>query len=252
MAQLARSRSFDRPQLSVALVFGALVVVSLTVAWLIASTIGENDDLGLRAILPGVLVMTAFAAAGLSRWFASREWLAAAMVTAAVLLSLPDAAHLIGGYVSGSPKPAAAAFAASSTMWNAVRRHSGPADRIANNPLRMTNWPVNISWALLSNRRSCYAGKELTLAFAALSDEQREAINAQFVRLFAGEGSVEDVRQLAVRYHCDVAVVTPWDKAWGNDPFAASPYYRLAEAADRWRIYVAAAVALAGKQDGEH
>jgi hypothetical protein len=67
LAQLARSRSLDPPKRSMALVFAALVAVSLTVAWLIASTIGENDDLGLRAILRGVLIMTTFAAAGLSR-----------------------------------------------------------------------------------------------------------------------------------------------------------------------------------------
>jgi len=32
--------------------------------------------------------------------------------------------------------------------------------------------------------------------------------------------------------------VTRWDEAWTNDPFAASPLYRLVEAdRDRWRIY---------------
>ena len=46
---------------------------------------------------------------------------------------------------------------------------------------------------------------------------------------------------MAAKYGCDVAVVVPTDKAWENDPFAASPDYRLAETREnRWRIYVRA------------
>ena len=45
---------------------------------------------------------------------------------------------------------------------------------------------------------------------------------------------------MAKKYGCDVVVVVPQDKAWANDPFAASPDYRLAENRDgRWRIYLA-------------
>ena len=43
---------------------------------------------------------------------------------------------------------------------------------IANNPLflkDLTPWPVNISWALLANRSSCFAGREMAIAFAPLS-----------------------------------------------------------------------------------
>ena len=50
----------------------------------------------------------------------------------------------------------------------------------------------------------------------------------------------QDVDDMAKKYACDVVVVVPQDKAWTNDPFAASPDYRLAENRDgRWRIYVA-------------
>ena len=210
-------------------------------AWLIASTIGENDDLGWRAILPGALGLTIFSAVGLSGWLASRLRLAIAAGLAAVLLGLPDGAWLTYQYAVGLPRPGRADFAATPAMWEAVRRHSTPQDRIANNPLflrDMTIWPVNISWALLSNRRSCWAGKELALAFASLSDEQRDDVEAQFVRVFAGTGTQDDVQNLALRYDCRIAVVTRWDEAWTSDPFAASPLYRLVEAdRDRWRIY---------------
>ena len=57
--------------------------------------------------------------------------------------------------------------------------------------------------------------------------------------MFDGEGTPNDVHDLATKYGCDVVVLVPQDKAWDHDPFAAGPDYRLAEARDgRWRIYV--------------
>lgn len=46
-----------------------------------------------------------------------------------------------------------------------------------------------IFWALLADRSSCFAGRELPLALAPLPSPRREAINAQFIRVFAGEGT---------------------------------------------------------------
>ena len=98
---------------------------------------------------------------------------------------------------------------------------------------------ANVSWALLANRSSCFAGRELAVAFAPLPPSRREAIDTQFIRAFAGEGTAADVSDMATRYGCEVVVVVPQDKAWNNDPFAASADYRLAENRDgRWRIYV--------------
>jgi hypothetical protein len=138
--------------------------------------------------------------------------------------------------------PDAALFAQTPDLWSAVRRYAAPADRIANNPLflqDLTPWPANISWALLANRSSCFAGREMALAFAPLPSDRREAINAQFVRVFAGEGTAEDFADMAHIYGCAVIVVVRQDGAWKNDSFAAALDYRLAEQrADRWRIYV--------------
>ena len=79
----------------------------------------------------------------------------------------------------------------------------------------------------------------MAIAFAPLSAERRSQVNATFLRVFAGEGTMDDVHDLATRYGCDVVVLLPQDKAWDRDPFAAVPDYRLAEARDdRWQIYV--------------
>ena len=81
-------------------------------------------------------------------------------------------------------------------------------------------------------------GPGIRAHLTALPAERRDAIDAQFIRVFAGEGSADDVRELATHYGCRVTVVTPADGAWTRDPFASSPLYRLVEAEPgRWRIY---------------
>jgi hypothetical protein len=79
----------------------------------------------------------------------------------------------------------------------------------------------------------------MAIPFAPLAPERREAINSQFIRVFAGQAAPADVGELATKYGCHVVVVVPQDGAWTNDPFAASAAYRLAESREgRWRIYV--------------
>jgi len=224
-------------------IFACLAGTGLVVAWLFVSTLGENNDLGLRAIIPAeivLIVIAAAAAAGLP----SVPRRAAIVITALIglALSLPDTAKMIHDNIVGQMRPDGQIFAQTPELWAAARRHAAPTARVANNPLflqDLTPWPGNLSWALLANRSSCFAGRELAIAYAPLPPERREAINAQFLRVFGGEGTPDDVRDLAAKYGCDVVVVVPQDKAWDHDPFAASPDYRLAEARDgRWRIYV--------------
>jgi hypothetical protein len=133
-------------------------------------------------------------------------------------------------------------FAEAPDLWAGVRRHAGPGARIANNPhflADLTPWPVNISWALLANRSSCFAGREMAIAFAPLPPNRRAEIDAEFLRVFDGQGTSDDVHNLATKYGCDVVVLVPQDKAWDRDPFAAVPDYRLAEMREgSWRIYV--------------
>jgi hypothetical protein len=221
-------------------IFALLAAASLACAGLFASTIGNNNDLGWRAVLPGVMVLTLFAAVGLSRWIVLGARAAAAAAIAAWVLGLPDGVAAVRDYAVGILAPDGRVFAQTPEMWAAVRRHAAPDERVANNPLflqDLTPWPVNLSWALLSDRRSCFAGWELTLAYTALPRARREEIDAQFIRVFAGEASSRDIEELATRYDCRVVVVTAQDGAWRKDPFAASPVYRLMESDDRWRIY---------------
>jgi hypothetical protein len=196
-----------------------------------------------------VVVLIVFAAVGLSAWLAAPRRVAATAAIAVLLLGLFEGGQLIQENFTGRVGAFSKVFASTPAMWESVRKHSAPDDRVGNNPLFLqdaTPWPVNLSWALLSNRRSCFAGRELTLVYARFSHARQEEIDAQFIRVFNGGGSADDIRDLAVQFGCRVVVVTAQDGAWTRDPFAASPYYRLVESkADAWRIYKGAAVGLA-------
>jgi hypothetical protein len=226
-----------------------LAGAGLAVSWLLASRVGDNNDLGLRAVLPALSVLIAAAAAGMM--LLPRRAAITAAALAGLVLSLPDAVLMVKSNVEGTPAADGAVFAQTPELWTAVRRHAAPAARVVNNPLSLrdlTPWPANMSWALLANRSSCFAGRELALALAPLSKDMLETVNAQFTRVFAGEGTPVDIADMAKKYACDVVVVVPQDGAWNNDPFAASPDYRLAENRDgRWRIYVAIGIDPAGR-----
>jgi hypothetical protein len=218
-----------------------LVAVSLVTAWLGASVIGDNNDLGWRAVLPGAMVLIALVAALLSRWPSSWSRQVGALAALGFFVSLPETLKIAGENIFGLRKPSEQNFAAAPELWRTVRRFTGVSERVANNPLLlrdMTPWPVNISWALMANRRSCYAGNELAIPFAPISAARRAEIETQFVRVFDGRPAADDLKELAERYRCDTVVVTVQDGAWLRDPFATSQFYRLVDSRpDRWRIY---------------
>ena len=229
-----------RPEKLVIVALACLAGAGLLVSWLLVSTIGDNNDLGLRAVLPAASILIAMAAAGLV--LLPRRVLVGAVAIIGLVLSLPDTVRMLRSNVQGSPAVDGVVFAQTPELWEAVRQFASPSARVVNNPLflhDLTPWPANMSWALLANRSSCFAGRELTLALAPLANQTREAINNQFIRIFAGEGTPQDTADIARKYGCDVVVVVPQDKAWANDPFAVSPDYRLAESRDgKWRIYL--------------
>jgi hypothetical protein len=236
---LLRSRLPQPEQLAIA-ALAALAAAGLCVSWLLVGTLGNVNDLGLRAVLPAALILIAAAASGVM--LRPRRPLVIAAALAGFVLGVPETANLTAQNIFGQAPLDDREFAQAPQLWSAVRRYAPPDARVANNPLYLqdlTPWPVNVTWALLANRSSCFAGREMALAFAPLPAQRRDAIADQFQRVFDGKAEPQDVSELANVYGCDVVAVVPQDGAWANDPFAASPYYRLAENRDgRWRIYV--------------
>lgn len=238
--QTLRSASFPLELRRSAGGLALLALTGLTICWLLASIIA-NNDLGWRAVLPSLMVLTVFAAAGLADWLARRAWGAVAGAAILYLLGLPDGVAFLRQNATGIASPSAPALAASPDLWAAVRKAAGPAERVGNNPLFLAGtltWPVNISWALFADRRSCFPGTALAEAYVAVPRAEIDGLEALFERVFAGAGSDEDISALARRYQCKVIVVTPADGVWAQDGFGRSADYRLFdERPGWWRIY---------------
>jgi hypothetical protein len=233
---MALRRGADRSGLADAL--RLLAALCLCTAWLLRSTI-DNNDLGWRAVLPAVLLLAAFAGCALERLADARRWRLVAAAAFISALGLPDTVRMLRDYAGGQRPGDAPGLAAASSIWQAVRRHTGPDDRVANNPddvARATPWPVNIAWATLSDRPSCYAGWETVLAYGTLTKPELLETALRFRRVFDGQPQPGDVDRMARDENCAVAVVVPADGAWARDPFVGGQY-ALAEAAAGWRIY---------------
>src|SRR6266446_4710781 len=230
-----RLKSAPMPALS------AAALASLCGGWLLVSTAGENNDLGWRAVLPGLLILTAFAGAYFAHCLA-RRWLIGTIAGVALLsLALPDGFGLLRQNIVGRLSEDGVRFRDAPALWATVRRQTAADERVASNPRMMSDlapWPIGLSWALLANRRSCFAGNELTLAFTSLTPEARARAADLFDRVFAGVGSDADLGSLVWDFDCKVIVLTPQDGAWSRDSFAASALFtRIEEAAGKWRIY---------------
>jgi hypothetical protein len=221
--------------------FATLALVSLVIAGTFTITFADNNDLGWRAVLPGIFILTMFAATGLARWLATPKPRATAVAMILLVLALPRSFQIASANINGSPSASDQVFATTPAMWGAVRKYARPDERVANNPRfmeGMTPWAINISWALLANRRSCYAGSGFAAPFTTLSSERIAEIDGLFRIVFDGNSTSADIGDLATRYQCRVAVLTVEDAAWTHDPFANSPHYKLAEEKpQQWRIY---------------
>ena len=216
-------------------------LIALLAAWLLVSTIADNNDLGWRAGLLAAVGLIAFGGATLATWVADRRRVLVGLALFALLLGVPEAWLQVERNTTGRVGPDGVRFAQATELWQAVRDRSGPDERIASNPQafeRMTPWPDNIGWALIADRRSCYAGWELTQVFTAVPHDRLREIDARFKRLFAEGAKDDEVAALAKDFDCALAVVTREDGAWDHDPFRSSASYALVdERADRWRIY---------------
>ena len=89
-----KDRALPREAKSAVIAFALAIAASLCAAWLLLSTLGENNDLGWRAVLPGVLLLMVFAAAGLSQLSLKSRPAVLAVAIVLILLGLPDGARI--------------------------------------------------------------------------------------------------------------------------------------------------------------
>ena len=224
----------------VVMVLGCFAVACLAVTWLARSSI-DNNDLGWRAAIPSILILTAFAAVAWSRWLSSAASVGIAAALVLAVAGLPQEVTKLRQNLFGQQPADAAGLARSASFWNDVRKYAGPGQRVGNNPellSDLTPWPDNISWALLSNRPSCYSGWSTAIAYTDLSSRNLKQVDDLFRRVFAGNAQLGDVHDLAFRYQCQVILEASTDGAWLHDPFANAPEYRLVDTRKgQWKIY---------------
>ena len=219
---------------------GSAIAAGVIVCGTIRSTVLENNDLSWRGALLAIIVLIPLAAAGLSLYFRKLGIPMRALAILLVAAGSYQGVKLISENASPEIKPEGQQFASAIRMWKAVDNLSRPDERVLNNPSlfgTMTPWPINISWALVSNRRSCYAHRDLVAVFVPLPRKLLSNIDALFSRVFMGTPEADDLRELATTYDCAIVVVASSDPAWGNDPLARSDLYRLVWSDGDWRIY---------------
>ncbi len=241
IVRLLKRRDAAAPERRLTGALAALAAAALVVGGTLASTLADNNDLAWRAVLTASAALVVFAAAGFAAWIAERRRVAVALASIALLLGATETVRLARGDLVGTPRADDARFAAEPALWAAVRAHSSPDERVANDPYAlnaMTPWPVNIGWSLLADRRSCYSTWELAQVYTSMPHDRLRAVDRRFDRVFAGKPEAGDLDALATTYDCAVAIVTSEDGAWRADPFATSDRWRLVDAdAARWRIY---------------
>ena len=246
---LLRSPSRTDDDVSWRLVSASAIVAFLLVAQFMKSTIGSND-LGWRAVIPGFILLTPWAAALLDRLIGDGR--PAPRQIGAGLILLMCAAGVPAGFTSTlgegtrqyfaeTPTSEQVAFATAPRLWAAVRRHRTPGERVLNNPAslaELTPWPVNIGWALLADAPSCAAATDLIWTFVQIPRERAEDVMLPLERLFAGIAATDDIAFIFGALRCRIVVLTPADAAWATNALANVPGLTLLEEEPQaWRIY---------------
>jgi hypothetical protein len=145
-------------------------------------------------------------------------------------------------WVHGTETQEAITFRRAPELWKAVRDITPIDEAVANNPMdsaKMTDWPSNIGWALLSQRRNCAAGLRLLWAYAPqLSAEETSNLIAFFAKVFDGDADEDDMRLLKEKYLCRTLVVVPSDGLWDKPILSNNSSFKLvSQRDDRWKLF---------------
>ncbi|TCU31324.1 hypothetical protein [Rhizobium azibense] len=210
----------------------------------------RNNDLGWDVVIPSILAMLALTAALFSLQFGKNTLIG--RLTSIIAFTLLAPSILAGAqfvYSSsfqfrfqGPETEEGTAFKASPAMWKAVRQVTLPNEAIANSPLDLasvTNWPRNISWAILSQRRNCATTLGLLRAYAAqLTPKQASDVYNFFNEVFEGNVTEDRLRVMKEKYLCKTLVVTTRDGLWGEPLLENNSVYKVvSEEKGKWRIY---------------
>jgi hypothetical protein len=260
-SMLARRPSTGEERIFLALGIAATLAF-LLVAQLLASSI-YNNDLGWRAVLPPIMLMSVWAAtalvdlgscravgAGLPGW-GSRSLLARFpraflhMSVAALTVGLLAAAAVwrwpVAEYLKHDRPALRRALVAQEQGWERIRLLTDPEDLVQDNPDSpyQTLFRVPIT-ALLADRATAYAGREWVEVYAYTYDRDTMQRQYETVRsVFGSDVTKERLLVLRDRLRVKALLVTTADPVFRSKEIDRSGVYELAESAPGYKIYLA-------------
>ena len=130
--------------------------------------------------------------------------------------------------------------------WEALRRHTDPGDLVQNNPINyakvVTRWPAPAPVALFGDRPVAYGDWETVKVFAHPYDSaQKDNQHAAITALFNAHPEPATLAYARDVLKIKALLVDPRDQVWKSKAIDNSGIYRLVEATDRFKIYVAVA-----------
>lgn len=218
-----------------------LVIISaacLCTSWVMKSQIA-NNDLGWRAIIPAVLCMSIVSSVALSRFHGEVSVLLFSFLIGASLLE--NAGGWVKGNILGNTRRVDISSLPPYEFWEEIRNNTDIHKRILSNPNvyeSIEPWNVNIGWATMARRKSCFMGENYATSLGGIeSDEIRNSLLKKLRSLYDGLASSDDIHHLMTILHCDVIAVSPVDKLWQLNPDKALPGLTLYSSGKYWRFY---------------
>lgn len=129
-------------------------------------------------------------------------------------------------------------------VWESLRRHTEPGDVVQNNPSNyakvVTPWPAPAPVALFGDRPVAYGDRDTVNVFAHPYDKtQKDMQYAAIMALYKARPRLTSLAYARDTLKIKALLVVPRDRVWKSEAIENSGIYRLVEATDRFKIYLA-------------
>lgn len=224
-----------------------------------------NNSFGWRTVLVPVMLFLVWAAVGLAdlldgqfaekphwrlhRWLSRWQLGLVSFVMMGIMLGflstlrvfqLPDPVNMPPNAEELAMRQG---FLRQRAAWAKVREYVAEDELVQANPdgySALTPWPATLPYALFADRATAYANVEYATVFAYRYDaEQNRATYAFMQNVFSNTPRVESLQRLRDVFKVKAILVDQFDPVWHSDAIEQSGVYRLAYAAETFKIYIA-------------
>ncbi|MDW7773265.1 MAG: hypothetical protein SCH71_10285 [Desulfobulbaceae bacterium] len=236
-------------------------ILSYLLAVQFVQSVVMNNDFGWRSVLVPYMLLLIWAAVALAevpRTLVNWRPTAVLVRWQHVLMPLVWMGITVGLLASffawhwpkpySSPRPEKLAlhqdFFRQSQAWKAVRRHTAPGDLVQGNPATyakvVTPWPAPMPLALFGDRPTAYTDPSSVNGFAHPYDKgQKAAQNKAVQALFVANPGAEALAHARDTLRIKALLIDRRDPVWPGKAIEDTGIYRLAEAGEHFKIYLA-------------